>query len=544
MPLLPRHITSPSIIFALLVPAAAVMAGGYVLDLAGLPMHPVVLVVIALAAMAGVLSLDRQTEQDASVRWERAVVAGVTVVATAHFLWLASPSLLPVTDGPDVVHHLQLLHLIQRTWRLPHDPALLPYLVEMFHYTPGSHIFTAAVAGVLRMDALRVVLPVAAGFAGVKAGILSALVYRLARGRMPAAAVAAPVLALVPAVYTVGSFFRFFFFAQVVSETFAMGAVLALVCWTRTLERRYLAICAGCGVGVVLSWPVWIVPVGATMVFALLLARRRWFDRAGDALIAFGPIAIVAGAHLALHAQGGSILATSGAVTAPSVAAFGIGFLVCAAAGVAWALRHREGAIVLVMLVATIATSLVLAALGIRNGSHALYLPFKMVYLAVQPAAVLGAVALGAIAGGLSARVPRARMAMALLPVAIAAFLATGRVPLRPQRSPINEPAYAAGVWARAHVPPACVDYFSRHWLTGYWLHLDVLGNPRESDRMRAETFEFRDSVGKWIEGHGLPFGIIEDLDSIPRELRPELTTLYRAGSMVVVRNAHPSPCQ
>jgi hypothetical protein len=67
------------------------------------------------------------------------VALSLVVIASAagYLFWLASPSLLPVTDGPDVVHHLQLIHLIQRTHRLAHDPALAPYLLEMTSYTPA-----------------------------------------------------------------------------------------------------------------------------------------------------------------------------------------------------------------------------------------------------------------------------------------------------------------------------------------------------------------------------------------------------------------------
>ena len=86
-------------------------------------------------------------------------------------------------------------------------------------------------------------------------------------------------------------------------------------------------------------------------------------------------------------------------------------------------------------------------------------------------------------------------------------------------------------------MPPACVDYFSSYWLTGYWLHLDVLGNPRLSGRMRQETFDFPDVAAKWIEGRGLPYAIVEDMQAIPRELRPNMEPLYQRGAFVLVRN-------
>jgi hypothetical protein len=125
-------------------------------------------------------------------------------------------------------------------------------------------------------------------------------------------------------------------------------------------------------------------------------------------------------------------------------------------------------------------------------------------------------------------------------PVIAAALLAKGRVPLTRPHSPIAPSAYEAGLWARDNTPSACVDYFSRHWLTGYWLHLDVLGNPRLSDRMRAESFEFRDSVSKWIQGRGLPYAIVEDFAAVPRDARVDMIPLRRFGPAAVVRNARP----
>lgn len=136
----------------------------------------------------------------------------------------------------------------------------------------------------------------------------------------------------------------------------------------------------------------------------------------------------------------------------------------------------------------------------------------------------------------LSVRVPR--VCAAALPLAVAGLLAAGRVPDVRQKSPITLPAYRAGVWARAPASPECVDYFTAHWLTDYWLHLDVLGNPRDSTRMRVETFEFRDTVGKWLEGRGLGYGIVEDLEALPRKLRPDLTVIQSFPPFTLVRNA------
>src|SRR5262249_8148692 len=209
-------------------------AGGSLLALPPLPMPPLVLGAAALCAGAWGFFAFREPQGAAS--GSPALFIAVVVCALGYLLWLASPALLPITDGPDVVHHLQLIHLIQRTHRLPHDPALAPYLAEMMNYTPGGHILAATVAGWLRIDALRVVFPVTALFVAIKFGIVYALAVRVIGDRPGAAwqALSAPVLLLVPAVYTFGSFFRFYFYAQVVSETFVMAMALGAVGWMRT----------------------------------------------------------------------------------------------------------------------------------------------------------------------------------------------------------------------------------------------------------------------------------------------------------------------
>ena len=58
---------------------------------------------------------------------------------------------------------------------------------------------------------------------------------------------------------------------------------------------------------------------------------------------------------------------------------------------------------------------------------------------------------------------------------------------------------------------------------------------------MRAETFDFPDVVGKWIEGKGLPYAIVEDLPPIPREPRVDMRSLATFGPTAVVENTRPA---
>lgn len=517
------------------------MAGGYLADAIGLPINAPALAVLAIAGFAIAIARRAPDAHPAA----RAARVLIVVAFLAYFLWLASPSLLPVTNGPDVVHHLQLVHFISTTGRLPRDPALGGYLLEMMGYTPGAHVIAAVIAAWLRIDPLRVVYPIAAFFAALQAGLIYDIARRV-RGTdtlPPLVAAAAPLLSLAPAAYTLGAFVQFFYFGQVISQTFALGMVLAALAWVQSGRWQALVFAGTCAVGVALAWPMWLGPCGATLAAAILFRPSTFAARAMRLAAAMGPAAVVVALHQARHPSAASIVTSTGAVTTPSIAVFGIAFLGLAMIGAALALRNRSARLVLIFLAAIAAQSAALAALSMRSGSVSLYLPFKMVYLAVPAAAVLGTLSLGALVTVLVERVPRARAIAGWIPLLVAAVLLHGRVPVTRVHGWISLPARDVGVWARAHVPVACVDYFSRYWLTGYWLHLDVLGNPRVSARMSAETFEFRDAAAKWIEGRGLPYAIVEDLPSLPRDVREDMSPVYQQGAFTLVRNRRPATC-
>ena len=551
MPVPARRFVPETFIAAFVAAAAAVMAAGYLLDAVGLPIHPAALGVAALAASVTALLAFR--ERAPAPAGSLPLFACLVCAALGYLLWLASPSLLPVTIGPDVVHHLQLIHVIHRTHQLVHDPALGPYLLEMVNYTPGSHIAAAVAADWVRVDPLRVLLPLTSVFVAVKAGIIYVLALRLVPEKPGAScqALAAPVLLLVPSAYVLGSFFHFFYYAQVLSETFAMAMVVAGLGWARTGARRYLWLAAAGGIGVFLSWPIWILPAGAAVLTAIVaggparpegrahgwIGAKEWIVSGAIVVL---PVALIGLLHAATHPGGAAIIGSAGAVTRPSAETLAPAFVALGVMGAILALRSAPARPVLVLFAAAILQALALAVFDARAGSRSFYLPFKMVYLAVLPCALLGALALARAGAAMASRFPRARGLAAAAPLLIAALLASGRMPLKRQRSPITESALAAGLWARGALPPGCIDYFSAHWLTGYWLHLDVLGNPRLSDRMRAETFEFSDTVGKWIQGKGLPYAIVEDLAAIPRDARGDMLPVREFGPTAVVKNARP----
>src|SRR5262249_30747123 len=152
---------------------AAVSITGWIAGSVGLTIQPFVVLIASVAATAG--AGWWMVRVSTRVSWSGARLAGVIAgVAgfTIYFFRLTWAALLPISEGPDLVHHLTLIHFIQLRHALPHDGPLGAYLGEMTGYTPGSHLLAALVADWLRADGLRVLYPLTAFAVAVKAGIV------------------------------------------------------------------------------------------------------------------------------------------------------------------------------------------------------------------------------------------------------------------------------------------------------------------------------------------------------------------------------------
>ena len=113
--------------------------------------------------------------------------------------------------------------------------------------------------------------------------------------------------------------------------------------------------------------------------------------------------------------------------------------------------------------------------------------------------------------------------------------------------APVGSPdLFAAGIWARAHLAPACVEYLVADGDTAYWLHLAVMGEPRASGRTAdLDHYGRNAAVGRWVDGTSLPYAVA-DLALLPAEVRRDTTEVYRAGGAAMIwRAAQPGdpPC-
>lgn len=523
---------------------AAAIVSAYAGDAVGLTLHPAVSLGLALAAAAAVaLSLQPYAPScRADVIAFGAIVGGVV----SWLLRLAWPHLLPVGSGPDLTHHLSLIEYIERTRRLVHDPAMSAYLGEMIDYTPGSHLLVVLAGRWMGSDGLHAAHPVIALSVALKAGLLFLVAVRCLpneRARTPVAVVAVLLLFL-PHAYFVGSFTQHWFLAQVIAELFAVAMWWAIVAWDQQPSIAAASLFAVAGVAAFLTWPVWVGPLTVTFVVIALLPRSAPASvRARHLAIALAPIALVAFAHAIGRPGATAIAGTSGFAISPTAATMSWPFIAIGLAGIVIAAFDRRACTAAFLAGAIGLQAAVLFVLAKANHADTPYLSLKMFYLSIYPLAVAGAV-------GVRWTLSRAGRASTSAPLAWALALALGVVVARqvaaaPRPTPVvSDPLYDAGRWARAHLPPSCVDYLVADDDSAYWLHLAVLGNARATRRaLDSDTFEPKQALIRWILPGGLPYAIAGDFDGLPNDIRASVDVLARFGSAAVVKRRGESTC-
>jgi hypothetical protein len=184
------------------------------------------------------------------------------------------------------------------------------------------------------------------------------------------------------------------------------------------------------------------------------------------------------------------------------------------------------------------------------RGLASTYITNKMFHLLLYPMALFAGLALAALTALLKHWWPTSgrnwRVLVLLCPLAIMVLALRRDLPLHPY-SAVSEPVYDVGQWAKLHLPSGCVDYLVDHWMTAYWLHVHILGNPRDSARTQAIVDDFvtrRNTPSFWDNPDHLPFAIVGNLDDVPSDVRGSFTVLYRSDPAAVVQRANAPPCQ
>jgi hypothetical protein len=423
----------------------------------------------------------------------------------------------------------------------------------MVHYTPGAHLLAAIAGRLTGTDGFHAVHPLIALSVALKTGFVFLITLRMLPGgvpRVPLALVAA-LLLLLPRAFFIGAFARYSFFAQVVSETFAVAMWWALVAWDERPGSGAMVMFTLAGTAAFLTWPVWIGPPMAVLVVlvtmrpGLSIAEKLRYLTLGGA-----PIVIVAGIYAAGRLGWAKIAGTGADMPLPAWSDFNWWFLGLSAAGVIAVGASRRGRATALLLAAGAVQAAALFALAKGNGASVPYMAIKMAYLAIYPLSASAALALALLwraAGSSPAGSPfrgRAGQWTAWMAVAILGGVAGRQAARSPIQKPmVSESLYLAGQWARAHVEPACVDYIVGHDNTAYWLHLAVLGNRRMSARTADDsTFITTDAIIRWINPGGLPYGVA-DLGTPPRDVLNSVDVLARFGTAAVIKRRGEASC-
>jgi hypothetical protein len=516
---------------------AAALAYGIDVAGGGVAAVPVLLFSVTSAALFvwRAPSSARETWSDV-VAW-----AGVVAFVLAAIMRLGWPSLLPPGRGPDLAHHLLLVDYIEQTGHLVHDRALEGAMGEMAHYTPGAHLLAVLFGKWLGTDGTRAFFPLLAVSAALTAGYVFLIGRRLL---LPLPySIAAVALLFLPAQYFHGAFTHDSFLAQTAATFFAVAAWWALVAWDQDRSIVLAIVVAILLVAVFLTWPVFVGPL--VVVFAALVASPTRIQHLAIGLV---PMLVIATIHLSGRWGWLGLVRTSGAVLAPSLASLGWLLPLLALIGLVISARDRRMRVSLILLLVIVLQALTLFVLAGARGASTPYMAFKMVYLAIYPAAILAAVAIANPERAMLARrredgeskaSPGWIVAALLLLVAVRPALTA------PRTLPVVDlDLYQAGKWVRAHVGQRCVDYLVNDAETAYWLHLAVLGNPRSSARMEEmDRYEPRQAVGPWLTAQGRGYAIA-DARTLPDEVSSRVEIEKRFGNALVIKRPGAVTCR
>lgn len=557
----PAPLTAAELVAGVLLGGPVALAlTAYLLDAAGWPIDARAVAVLVLGELAVVGGLGWRAGWRPRQGLDLGGLVGFAIVLVGFFgfaMWLGAPSLLPRTHSGDTVNHLTLIDFIRQHRSLPHDSRLEHYLGQMATYPPGSHILGALVAGWLGLSGVQVMHGVLAFFVALKAGLVYVTIRRLGppEAAQPGFAMAGAAMLLLSFEHVIGPLLRWGFYAQVVGEAFALGALWALVYFDQRRATSAAALFVLYSLGVLLTWTALVLIPLAALIGLLVLGREstlrtklKWPAVGLGALVVIGVLDTFSRRDNAAYVTG------EGAVLTPTAEVFSWPLLALGALGLGLSLRRRATLPLLLFLAALLGQAAAFWLIQARAQMISFYLTYKLLYLLPYPLAIFGGVGLAWLASLPARAWPSApRQAWAGLALALP-LVVLGMVAVRKPRldwpSAIRPPFYEAGLWARDNLPNGCVDYlFSggrAHWVTGYWLQVSVFGNPVASERTMQQAAKFYQRAkarDRWADPERLPYAIVGDWPDLPRAAKAQSSLLYLStdGESAVVERRGPT---
>jgi hypothetical protein len=259
-------------------------------------------------------------------------------------------------------------------------------------------------------------------------------------------------------------------------------------------------------------------------------------------------VAIFAVAYSLPRLSAAGILRANGEAVVPDVRIAGWPLLALALVGLAISFRRRRLLPLFVFSAAAVLQTLALYEYDSRHRIQTFYVARKMFHLLVYPAIVGAMAGIFAIADGIATRLPQRVAASRTILVAllvVAVFAGRRDLLLTRPHTAITEPVLEAGLWAKRNVPSDCVEYLTDHWITAYWLHADVLGNPRRMTRTNEiiSVFDYGRAIERWKSAEGLPYAIVTDWPRLPPHAREAARVLQAFGDAAVVERVGGGVC-
>lgn len=537
-----------AIIGILVITISLLILNAYALDLAGsrLGLLPALALLgaEAITILALIFSGRWQVPKISLDGIELAGFLLVIGVVLAYGLRLAGPSLFPVGNSVDAVHHYLLTDYIFTSEGLVHDPAgLRDYLGEMTVYPFGFSLLVAQLAKITGIETIKLLFPIAAFTVALSAGVIYSIICHLLpkTSLSKAAALGSASLLFIPYGYFIGSFADQNYYAMVLAELYLLVSLWYLVVPQRNWAWSFLL--ALSGATLVVIYPTWLpISFGSLVALTLLERGKAWRERVRWIAIPLVAALAVLAVFLPGRIQVGmSVLANEGSTIRPSVESVGWPLIILAVLGFVagfLALRRFAPVYLFSTFLGLEILGLVVAQRLFEVGSS--YAIFKMVYLVIYLLPIFVCLGVFWLIKSLERRISLGLVTSVVLLLVLAGstWVLVDRFHDGSAVShPITESEFQAGLWARDNLPPNKLDYVGHHPLSAYWLHIGVMNNKRSSSATLRWLLERPLTFDGWFYNPREPeYLVVGEMGGVPAD--PGYDVLFRSDPSAVLRRS------